>query len=1216
MPLQPGATLGHYEVLSSLGAGGMGEVYRAKDTKLGREVAIKVLREEVSADPERLARFEREARVLASLNHPHVVTIHAVETQGETRFFVMELIEGRTLEDLLQRGAMPFETFHSHALAIVDAVAAAHGRDVTHRDLKPANVMVSNSGWVKVLDFGLAKDAALVSGSSTSQAPTKDLTQHGTILGTVPYMSPEQLQGKPHAPSSDVFSLGILLYEMATGQRPFEGESQADLISSILRDTPRPPSDFSAELPRDLDTVLGRCLEKDPSLRYGSARELREAVALLREGAGPVDARDLEAEPIAQTEAARVFRSRMVGREEEIGELQAALESAIGGEGSLLTLAGEPGVGKTRLVQELTRLARERGFLSLTGHCSELEGAPPFAPWIEMLETVSAIAPRETLRRLLGDAAPEIAKLLPELHRLFPDLPPPLELPPAEGRRLLFSAFRGFVERSCALQPVLLVLEDLHWSDESSLLLLQYLAPNASQLPLLLIGTYRDVELDVARPLANALRVLVRERVARRLSVRRLPESGTASLLQALSGEEPSAELASRIHHETDGNPFFLEEVVAHLDEEGRLFDEHGRLRRALELEDLEVPESVRLVVSRRLEHLDEKTIDILTTAAVLGRRFDFRLLQEIHEGDVDLLFESLEEAERSRIVVAAKVGRQASYAFAHELIRQTLLSGLTMPRRQRLHLRCATALERLHGDEPERVANALAHHLYQAGGFADEDRTRRFLLEAGRQALAQMAFEEALEHFRLVDDLASPGDREAAELSFSRAQALKGLGRFSEAVAELSKALPYYERIGDAQTVSGICRDGSYFLGWGARPVAGKAMIVRGLQSVTEARHRGPLLAIGGLVAGFAFDRHSAEAWFTEARELARGVDDGALETELLTWEIWDATFFGQTQEVIRREERAIEGLRREGRLFELAMLLGIVAVTHSFTGELDRVDELGADHDRIAERLGGQPGLFHIHQARTVAQWMRTGDLELREQDAWTMKEIVERMKVRWLNEHYNGLALAHLWKGDWEEARRVAIDCHRHNSQIAESPLRESGTGLLLLVEAHLGNQAAAEGLIAEIEPLLPGRTGATSVSGWFNLFRLVESRCLFDDRDEAARLYPLCVEALALGSVVDWCGAQLIERIAGMAASSAGDWPRAQEHYETALHQAHELPFRSEQPEVRRWYARMLLERGRPEDRDRVTELLDEAVRGYQELGMVRHVELAREVWRVT
>ena len=217
MALEPGTTLGNFEIVSSLGAGGMGEVYRAKDMKLGRDVAIKLLPEDMAKDPERLGRFEREARTLASLSHPNIVTIHSVEEADELCFITMEFVDGATLSELTPPGGLPLSRFFELAEPIATAVAVAHERGITHRDIKPENVMVGKDGRVRVLDFGLAK--ATFQDLSTDDDPTQVLTDAGRLLGTVPYMSPEQVQGRPADHRSDVFSLGIVFYEMASGDR-------------------------------------------------------------------------------------------------------------------------------------------------------------------------------------------------------------------------------------------------------------------------------------------------------------------------------------------------------------------------------------------------------------------------------------------------------------------------------------------------------------------------------------------------------------------------------------------------------------------------------------------------------------------------------------------------------------------------------------------------------------------------------------------------------------------------------------------------------------------------------------------------------------------------------------------------------------------------------------------------------------------------------------
>src|SRR5271166_1420094 len=273
MALPSGTHLGPYEIQSPLGAGGMGEVYRATDMKLGRDIALKVLPAEMAHDPERLARFRREAKALAQLDHPNIVTIHSVEESDGVHFLTMQLVEGQPLDRLICAGGLPLEQIVEIASALADALSAAHEKGIVHRDLKPANVMITNEGRVKVLDFGLAKDVR-GSGMGDATMTSASRTEVGVVMGTPAYMSPEQTSGRPLDHRTDIFSMGVMLHEMATGRRPFEGTSPAELVSAILRDSPPPVTDVRPDLPSDLARIIRRCLEKDPRHRVQTARDV------------------------------------------------------------------------------------------------------------------------------------------------------------------------------------------------------------------------------------------------------------------------------------------------------------------------------------------------------------------------------------------------------------------------------------------------------------------------------------------------------------------------------------------------------------------------------------------------------------------------------------------------------------------------------------------------------------------------------------------------------------------------------------------------------------------------------------------------------------------------------------------------------------------------------------------------------------------------------
>ena len=280
-----GKQLGHYRVLEKIGEGGMGEVYLAEDTKLDRKVALKVLPPELAEDEDRRARFQREAKAIAALNHPNIVTVHSVEEVEGTHFITMERVNGKTLTEVIPKNGMPLDEFLELSIPLADAVASAHEEGIVHRDLKPAKVMVTDEGRVKVLDFGLAYQDAPIEAEvgRDSESPTELKTQEGLIAGTLHYMSPEQVEGKSVDARSDVFSLGILYYELLTGKGPFQGDTAASLISSILKDKPEPVTAFSPSLPRDIARIVRRCLVKDRTRRFQGARDVVNELRELQE---------------------------------------------------------------------------------------------------------------------------------------------------------------------------------------------------------------------------------------------------------------------------------------------------------------------------------------------------------------------------------------------------------------------------------------------------------------------------------------------------------------------------------------------------------------------------------------------------------------------------------------------------------------------------------------------------------------------------------------------------------------------------------------------------------------------------------------------------------------------------------------------------------------------------------------------------------------------
>jgi DNA-binding SARP family transcriptional activator len=523
-----------------------------------------------------------------------------------------------------------------------------------------------------------------------------------------------------------------------------------------------------------------------------------------------------------------------VGRASERAALSVALSRARQGSGSLILIGGEPGIGKTRLAEEAAAEAAGCGMTVLSGHSYEMAGASPYVAFVEILEMALAAAerPEVFLADTLGDAAPEIARLLPRLRRMFPTLPAPLDLPPEQERRYLFACLSDVLVRLARARPTLVLLDDLQWADEPTLLFLEHLAPQLSRLPLVFLATYRDIE--VGRPLARTFESLHRRRLAPRIRLHGMAATETAQIVQALAGQDPPSALVEALHGETEGNPFFLEEVYRDLVEEGRLFDDGGRIRSDIDLAALGVPEGVRLVIGRRLERLSDDAQRLLVGAAVAGRVFSFRLLQALTELDGDAVLDVVDEAERAMLVREGT--GEGEFLFAHELIRQTLSAQLSRPRRRRAHLRAAQAMIQVWAGGLEEHAAEIAHHLAEAGDEGDPKELLAYSAMAGQRALDTSAFEEALvllERAAELEAVALPSQR--AELFVALGSARGRLGQWDSALVAWQRSLEQYEELGDSDAVGRTCLEVGFNLGWANRVPEAVAMCQRGLAALGE---------------------------------------------------------------------------------------------------------------------------------------------------------------------------------------------------------------------------------------------------------------------------------------------------------------------------------------------------------------------------------------------
>lgn len=494
-----------------------------------------------------------------------------------------------------------------------------------------------------------------------------------------------------------------------------------------------------------------------------------------------------------------------VGREAENVLLRRHLEQVRDSKGSVVLVGGTAGVGKTRIAIELAVEAARVGITNLVGHCYDREDPVPFVPFVEVLEdALERASSRAGFRALLGTDAAEVSRLMPQPSRLFTDIPPAMALGAAQSQWILFKAVGELVGRMAAGNPLLLLLEDLHWADQGTPALIEHLARNIYKIPALIVADYRDDEVDSRSSLAQTLGELTRLRLAQQVNLKGLAEDSVGEMIQSLSGSEPSPALVRLLHKTTDGNPFFVGELVRHLAERGQLGDFNRKVGAELTADRLDLPDSLRLVIGRRVNRVGDETRNVLAAAAVIGRSFPFALLEAVTHADPDLLLDQVEEAERAGLISSEVVQHDAQFKFAHELIRRTVLDELSAVRRQRLHLSVAEAIEAIYPDTADDHAGDLAHHLWNARAAADTAKTIHYSRLAGDQAAQSYSNVEAEHHYAraLAAALKSPALEPGAlvDLYVKRGEVLNIIGRHDDAIGDYQQALEIARSARDRQ--------------------------------------------------------------------------------------------------------------------------------------------------------------------------------------------------------------------------------------------------------------------------------------------------------------------------------------------------------------------------------------------------------------------------------
>jgi DNA-binding SARP family transcriptional activator len=943
------------------------------------------------------------------------------------------------------------------------------------------------------------------------------------------------------------------------------------------------------------------------TLHVPPSRETRRLLETIHaHGDGPASVATETAPPLPAP-LGRRERSPFVGREDSLGWLRLEWSDARRGAGRLAVIAGDPGIGKTRLTSELARAAHADGAAVLLGRCQE-ELLISYQPFVEAIGRYAAALSPEALRSQLGSHGDELARLVPDLAERLPGLPVPAG-GDADGQRFrLFEAAGCLLANAALARPVLLVLEDLHWADKPTALMLAHVVRSIQAERVLVLGTYRETEL--AEPLGSVLADLRRDRALERLRLGSLHRGDVATMISAWLGRTPPTHFAHALHRETEGNPFFIEEVLRHLIEVGAVdATEWGRLASFTELG---IPDGVRDAIERRLATLGPATRRILTMAAAIGRSFSIDVLEALTGvRDESLLLDALEEATERRII-EGEPGAPTRFAFAHALIRETLYASLSGPRRVALHRRIGAILEQRHGGDPDPPYGELAYHFVQAAEPGSAAKAVDFSTRAAQRALAALAYEEAAGHFgRALEALElseAPDERTRCELMLGLGESHAKASEFEQSRAALEAAADLARTAGLgahlARAALGLARR---WIEQGTTDPGTIALLEEALAALPHADTalRARLLGRLAMELHFSSEPERCQVVARQSVALARRLSDPSTLAFALNARHWAqrgqddiVELLAIADEIIGCAEPSAElELALQGHSWRLVDLLEL--------GQTEEVDDEIAACARLAEGLG-QPfyrsWVAGLHPMRALMQG-RFGDAERLARDALAAAESAGN----WNGITASRVQLAWCWKDVGDAAAR-ATEVERFvrdevlvRSQSGGAVAMWNGNLALFMAEAGLHDRAygyldrVAESDDAELTRNVDGRSAAALAA---------EACALLGDVRLARRLYELLLPRDGLcilgGRGVYFRAATA--RYLGLLAATLDRKEDAVRHLEDAL----ETNARAQAPP---WIARTLLDlarallaRGAPGDARRAADLLQEGEVLAHNLGM--------------
>ena len=1198
---------GRYVTLKKLGEGGKGIVYKARDTALNRVVAIKMLKSAVLTE-ETYSRFMREAQAVAKLNHPNIVSIYDIGKENGKQFFVLEFVDGMSLRELMgtyPEGKCDIKTVLRIGIDVCSALQYAHSQGVFHRDIKPENILVTQEGNVKLMDFGLAKMLGQPS-----------ITQEGVIVGTVAYVAPEIALGKGADERSDLYSLGAVLYEAVTGRPPFIGEDSVKIIFSHIHDYPISPNKLNSKVPQALAECIMKLLEKEPTKRYQNAADLLNVLREIAEGfLMEVYVPSHKTSVVVPPQRPSTMReTQLIDRDEEMNFLREAVDRAVRREGGLVFLCGEAGIGKTRLTRELGAYARLRGMQVLYGRCPALfrmDGVPPYVLWNEVIKDYLQVCTPEQLYKVIGFYPSEVCKLVPEIRQKLGTIPQSLPISPEQERDRLFEAVSQFMINLAKETPLLIILDDLQWTDQSSLLLLHYLARGVYSEPLLLLGAYRDTDIDERHPLSPVLAELNRERLLQSAQLKRMSFNDVEEMIkQILEQDDVPREFCELVYEKTRGNPFFVEEVIKSLKEEEVIFREENCWK-FKEVSKIEFPKTVKSVIKARISRLDEDCQNILTLASFVGNDFSFEAICRVTNIEEDKLLGLMEKLLKTGLVKERVVRGEDVYCFADVIVRDVVHEEVSHLRHRKLHSSVGNALEKVYAKKIDEHLGELAYHFLEGG---DKEKALDYFIKAGEKAQTVYAHNEAFSYFQHALELleekgASPEQKvriveKLGDLNF-------WIGRSDVAMEYYGKALTLWNQLEDKKNIARL-HVGMADLLWQGPGDKIKAsehhhIALEILEKEPESVELASLYEDISHMLWRTGKSSEALTWNQKALELAEKLNAADVLARCYNNLGVLSKKSGALDKATEYYKRGLK-IALENKLAECSLTLyNNLCEIYLATGEFQKLFETAQEGSEMAKKVGA---LYYLPwlDVLLVASYAYIGDLQKALSIAEDNLALVKRIKYTvFIGNALGALGICYRWLGEWDKSLKYLMEALDFGKRVGE--YQQSGTAASELgaLFVEMKDYEEAEKYLNESNSIFKKAGDIGSQIATFSAFAR-----LYLERGEVEKATALIEKIYEYATKVKnrlaICDAELLK---AMLCRKQKNWEQAIQHFEKSLQEAKALNAQKwhvfQYAEILYEYGLMYLERNEEGDNGKAHSFLDQALIIYQKAGAKKRIE---------